>query len=532
MLKILLKKQMAEVFRSYFYDAKKNKARSKAAVAAYIVLFVVIMLGVMGGMFTLLALSMSAPMAAAGMDWLYFALMGLLAILLGSFGSVFNTYSGLYLAKDNDLLLSMPIPVNAIMGARLLSVYLLGLMYSGVVILPAVIVYWFTVSASLGVIAGSILLLLLISIFVLTLSCALGWVVAKISLKLKNKSFITVVISLAFFAIYYFFCFRAQTIISDFVANAVTYGEKIKGAAYPIYLFGCVALGNGKAMAVVTAVVLALFGVMWLLLGRSFLKIATSSGKTERRMYRETRTQRKSIGAALLGKEFARFLSSPNYMLNCGLGVLLLPISGIVLLVKGRDLMPMLAMAFDNQPGSAAVLLCTAVCVVASMNDMAAPSISLEGKNLWLLQLLPVKPWQALRAKLSVQLLLTSIPALFASACAAIAGGLSAVETLLTLLVPQAVILMMALLNLTVGLKMPNLTWTSEIVPIKQSASVMIGLLGGMIYGILPIAGFLMFGHRMGANAYMACFMAFTLAISAGLYVWLKKKGGAAFAAL
>ena len=50
MLKILLKKQIAEIFRSYFYDAKKNKARSKAAVAAYIVLFVVIMLGVLGGM--------------------------------------------------------------------------------------------------------------------------------------------------------------------------------------------------------------------------------------------------------------------------------------------------------------------------------------------------------------------------------------------------------------------------------------------------------------------------------------------------
>ena len=83
MLKILLKKQIAEIFRSYFYDAKKNKARSKAAVATYIVLFVVIMLGVLGGMFTMLALSMSAPMAAAGMDWLYFALMGLLAILLG-----------------------------------------------------------------------------------------------------------------------------------------------------------------------------------------------------------------------------------------------------------------------------------------------------------------------------------------------------------------------------------------------------------------------------------------------------------------
>ena len=32
MVKILLKKQFTEIFRAYFYDAKKNKARSKAAV--------------------------------------------------------------------------------------------------------------------------------------------------------------------------------------------------------------------------------------------------------------------------------------------------------------------------------------------------------------------------------------------------------------------------------------------------------------------------------------------------------------------
>ena len=38
MVKILLKKQLTEIFRSYFYDAKKNKARSKAAITGYIVL--------------------------------------------------------------------------------------------------------------------------------------------------------------------------------------------------------------------------------------------------------------------------------------------------------------------------------------------------------------------------------------------------------------------------------------------------------------------------------------------------------------
>ena len=39
MLKTLMRKQMMEIFRSYFYDAKKNRQRSKASTAMFIVLF-------------------------------------------------------------------------------------------------------------------------------------------------------------------------------------------------------------------------------------------------------------------------------------------------------------------------------------------------------------------------------------------------------------------------------------------------------------------------------------------------------------
>ena len=41
MLKILVKKQLGEIFRSYTYDAKKNRARSKAATVGFIVFFAV-----------------------------------------------------------------------------------------------------------------------------------------------------------------------------------------------------------------------------------------------------------------------------------------------------------------------------------------------------------------------------------------------------------------------------------------------------------------------------------------------------------
>ena len=170
MLKTLLKKQMMEIFRSYFYDSKKNRKRPRITTIVYICLYAVLMLGVLGGIFSFLAFTICGPLVSVGMNWLYFTLMGLISILLGAFGSVFNTYSSLYLAKDNDLLLSMPIPVRHIMTARLLSVYLMGLMYSAIVMVPALIVYWVNVPVSAVTAFGGILLTLLISLIVLILS--------------------------------------------------------------------------------------------------------------------------------------------------------------------------------------------------------------------------------------------------------------------------------------------------------------------------------------------------------------------------
>ena len=532
MLKILLKKQFAEMFRTYFYNAKKNTARSRGTTVGYIIIFVLIMVVLLGGMFTILSVSICGALSSAGMDWLYFAIMGLLSIFFGAFGSVFNTYSGLYLAKDNELLLSMPIPVSTVMAARLLGVYLMGLMYSAVIIVPAVIVYWVLASASISSIICGILFVAFISIFVLTISCALGWVVAKISLKLKNKSIITVIISLVCIGAYYFFYFKAQSIIADLIANAYEYGMKIKGAAYPVYVFGRAATGNWLSMLAVAVVFIALFLIMWALISRSFLKIATASGNTAKKAYREKAVKQTGIGHALLKKEFGRFVSSPTYMLNCGLGVLLLPICGVLLLVKGGMVISSMNMIFVGKSGSIAVLFCAAVCIVASMNDMTTPSVSLEGKSLWLIQSLPVMPWQALRAKLSVQLILTGIPALFCIVCMAVIYPLPPVQLLFMTLVVLAYILFMALFGLLLGIKMPNLTWTNEITPIKQNISVIIAMFGGMIYAALIAGAFLLFGWRMGFAAYMICVLAVTLVLAAVTCRWLKTAGSSLFAHL
>ena len=532
MIRVLLKKQMAEIFRSYFYDTRKNKARSRGAQIGMFALFAVVMVGMLGGMFTVTSLSMCGGLVSAGADWLYFAVMGLIALFLGIFGGVFSTYASLYLAKDNDLLLSMPIPVRDILISRMLGVYLLGAMYAGVVIVPAVIVYWVVAAPGFGPALCGVAFALLLTVSVLALSCALGWVVAKISVKLKNKSIITVLISLAFFGGYYFVYFKATEMIRTLVENAAFYSEKIKGAAYGLYLFGQAAAGDVRALLLFAAVSLALFGLTWLVLSKSFLKIATATGGVTKTAYKEKAVRAQKPDAALLKKELRRFVASPNYMLNCGLGALFLPAAGIALLVRGRDVSMLLTNALGGRTDALPVLLCGAACLLASMIDTAAPSVSLEGKSLWLLQSLPVAPESVLRAKLGVQLLL-ALPAMAVCAvCGGIGLRLPAAQFALATVVMLAYALLTALFDLFLGVRMANLSWTNEITPIKQGGSVTVSLFSAWGAPLVLFAPYLLLGGLTGPVVYLCAVLALVVLGCLFLGRWLKTEGAKRFAAL
>lgn len=532
MLKVLIRKQLTEIFRGYFYDQKKNTARSRGATIALFLLFTFAMIVLIGGMFASMSVSLCRPLAEAQTDWLYFAVMGALSVFLGTFGSVFSTYSGLYLAKDNDLLLSMPIPVRLILAARLLTVYLMGLLYSAIVSVPAAVVYWIFVRHDAATVICGAVWILMLSACVMALSGALGWCVARISTKLKNKSMITVLLSLVLMGVYYFFYFRAQKLIQLLILHAADYGARIRTAAVGLYAFGLAGQGNVKALLGCCAVVGALLALLFAVLSRSFLRISASTGAVSFKQYRERDVRQQTLSRALLGRELARFLASPNYMLNCGLSMVMLPLGGIMMLVKGRDVLPVLGNVFAERPGAVPVLLCAAVCMLASMNDMAAPSVSLEGKTLWLVQSMPVTAWQVLRAKLSLQLLLSGVPTLFCVLCLAFITPGGVLNWLSILLVTAAFTCFASLGDLYVGVMKPNLTWTNELAPIKQSIPVVVAIFGGWLYVVAFAGLYLLIGARISPAVYLLLVALLTGGADALLYRRLRTKGAAAFAAL
>ena len=120
-----------------------------------------------------------------------------------------------------------------------------------------------------------------------------------------------------------------------------------------------------------------------------------------------------------------------------------------------------------------------------------------------------------------------------ASVCTEAVYSLHSMQLLMLLLFVGSYVLLMALAGLFVGVKMSTLTWTNEIVPIKQGGAVMVTLFGGFGYVILLFAGFMLLpGWILGFCGYISCFVGVNLLLSVWACLWLRKKGAARFSAL
>ena len=218
-------------------------------------------------------------------------------------------------------------------------------------------------------------------------------------------------------------------------------------------------------------------------------------------------------------------------MLNCGMAILMIPICAVLLLWKGG----VLAGEFEPFLGTTeatAVLAVGMAFAIAAMNDISAPSISLEGKNLWIAQSLPVTSWQILRAKLRLHVVLTVVPLLLYGVCAAIGLHLTILQTVILLVAALAYVFFSAALGLALNLKNPNLTWSNENIPIKQSMPVFVCLFGGWIYALGTVVVYFCLPEPVNAVLYLLPVTVVTISAAIALWIWLYKRGTKIYEAL
>ena len=530
MLKALIKKQYRECFRTYFVNAKTGKARSKAGMTGMFVLFTSLMLFLCCAFFGMALLL--GDLITVGLPWLYYALMGMISIALGTFGSVFNTFSTLYMAKDNELLLSMPISPSKILTTRMSLVYGLSLLYSGTVWLPAIVYGWIFGSPSVLSVIFDVLLLFIIALFVTVLTCVLGWVVALVAVRVKKKSFVTVILSLVFFALYYFVCFRMSDFMTALVTNSEAVGQGIKTWGNFLYQLGQAADGGVVAMVIFTAITLALFALCFYVLSRSFTRIVTKTPAVAKAPVKATAVKAQDVKSALFKREMKRFTSSATYMLNCGLGIVILPILAVVALIKRSDLQGILAVLPEIMPEIAPLLpfiMLAVICMIISINVISTPSISLEGKNLWILRTMPISGRDVLDAKLNLHVYLNSIPAALTAAALGWCIDADIATIALMAVFTWVFVWFTGAFGLILGLKRPNLNWTVESMPIKQSLNVLLSWLAGWVLIIIVCGGAYLLRNTFSAQTCLLLAVAVVAFGARFLKNWLTTKGSQVF---
>ncbi len=529
MFKLLVKKQLLELSAFLYQDKGTGRRRSAPLAAAY-GLFMALVLAAVMASFGAMAFILCSVMVSAGLDWLYFSLTGLAALAVGTVAGLFCAYGILYSAEDNELLLSLPIPPGRILAARMLSVWLLIGGYAAVMGLPAYIVY-FICAAQPAAKLAMLPFLLVVSGASLALACIGGWAAALVSVRVtKYKTALSVLLALTLIALYAYASARLEENIGWLTAHLDGIAAEVQGGARLLWLLGRAGAGEAAALLPLALLTLALLALVWALLRRSYLRIMTTRRSAARAQYRERAARLRSPDAALLEREARRLASSATYILNGALGTaFLLAIAGYALC--RADVFRALALLVPV-PGAAPALVCAALCAAASTNMLTPSSVSLEGRTLWLLQALPVTPWQALRAKLRLQLLLTWPPLLAAAACLLWALGCGGLQAVLAALTACLYALALAALGLALGLKMPNLNWTSEAAVIKQGAPPMLTLLVGWAL-LAALCGLWWLAHgAIGASGALAVCAGLLAAGSAGLIARLRTAGSRRFAQL
>ena len=213
------------------------------------------------------------------------------------------------------------------------------------------------------------------------------------------------------------------------------------------------------------------------------------------------------------------------------MGGILLLIGSVYALLR-RDVLAVLLTQNPELRAELLPLTAGIILLLCAMGIVTAPSVSLEGRSLWIVQSLPVEPWQVLRAKLRLHLLCVGAPALVSAVLLAAALRLGAVQAALLAALTLAFVLFGAQTGLLWGLRLPNLTWTNETAPIKQGSATALTLLTGWAAVLLLAGGYILLRGRLAPEIVLTLAAIILTAVNVLLRRHLRTAGTARFSAL
>ena len=215
-----------------------------------------------------------------------------------------------------------------------------------------------------------------------------------------------------------------------------------------------------------------------------------------------------------------RFLNSYMAVLNAALGVILLCVFSIFFLFNSlQQIGEYSGIENINEYLSNFAPMC-----IASMFLLSCPaafSISLEGKNVWILQSSPISIKTILNSKIAVNLTLHLIGYIVSVFIFWVKLDMDIIQTISLIIVPICYSVFITVIGISLNKKFPNFEWESEMMIVKQSMPVIVSGLIGIIALITPI--FLNRFLNLPITPVLHIVSVILLVISSGVYIKTSK---------
>jgi ABC-2 type transport system permease protein len=436
----------------------------------------------------------------------------------------------LFNCKDDNMMFSLPIKKRTVLFVRILKFYIFELLYNSMFLLPAMVAYIRWAQVDWTYYLASAVGLLVFPIIPIVFSCIIGMITSSISAKFKKKNIVQILITFVLLIGVLYLSFNLQTLMAKIAEHATSITEVLTKLYFPAGLFtNMITNFNIVDLLILVGSNIGIFAVTIFVLSKIYFKISSSvktikSGKTSNKPYVIKTT--KPL-AALVKKEFKKFMSSTTFVVNAAFGLVLFLI-GCGVLTFNNSLIETFSAQFGittEQVIALVPLMLIGFIIFSSlMTSITSSMISLEGRTFNILKSLPTKPYTIIKAKVLTALIVMIPCFLIGDAMVIIKYGCNLPELLLVLAASIIVPIFAETIGIVINLKYPKLDAINDAEVVKQSMSSSVAVFLGLGLSGLSVFG-LVQGISMGLEIVpvMAIAVVVYALLDLALYLYLKK---------
>jgi ABC-2 type transport system permease protein len=396
---------------------------------------------------------------------------------------LFAAQGYLFGAKDLEMLFSFPVSHRDIIISKFLMLYFYDLMFSVLIFGVSGVVYCVLSSAGIMGWITIILGVFIVPLLPLCVGTIISYGLGLALRKVKRKNVVTTVLSLIFSLIIILFYS-----MSSFTEYIVSHGQNLLEGIKSYYLPAGWLLGslNGDILNFLLFALINILPVVIILplLAKRFASIVASFKSSATKANYKFRSQKKDNKlSTCFKKEMKRILSSSVYILNSGVGIIMLLVYTITLFRSSGAEAGMIITEWAYAP----LVAIFALIFCSTLNTTTCCSISLEAKTFWIYKTSPVDEKTIFEAKALANEMLYIPFIIVLGILYTVILKLGIEYALLLIVIPVIALVCASYFGLIVNLAFPKLKWQNETQVIKQSASVVISMFSSMGFNGLMI---------------------------------------------